>query len=172
SINRTAESSHDGHELSFFLNSAYNLQHRNWIFGPVASLQYTGLFDDSYNESGAGAAGFHFNGNDTHSLRSTLGLFGAVELDLGGKTIVPAVQLGWAHEILNNQYALNAQFQNATGGAFAIRGRDLGNDSAYIVAGFTASLNRNTMLRLTYNADIGRTNYNNHMANLMLIMQF
>ncbi|MGR8932127.1 MAG: autotransporter outer membrane beta-barrel domain-containing protein, partial [Gammaproteobacteria bacterium] len=172
SINRIAQSSHDGHELSFYLNSAYNFQYRNLIFGPVASLQYTGLFDDSYNESGAAAAGFHFNGNDTHSLRSTLGLFGAVELDLGGTTIIPAVQLGWAHEMLNNQYTFNTQLQNATGGAFTVKGRDLGNDSAYIAAGFTVSLNRNTMLRLAYNADIGRTNYNNHMTNLMLIMHF
>jgi len=91
---------------------------------------------------------------------------------IDNKLIIPEVEIGWAHEILDNEYTVNAQFQNSTGGSFNIRDHDLGNDSAYVGAGITATLNKNTLLKLNYNADIGREDYVNHMANMMMIVQF
>ncbi|MCF6250099.1 MAG: autotransporter domain-containing protein [Methylococcaceae bacterium] len=173
SINRVAESDHDGHEFSFYLNSAYSFQYQNWRYGPVASIQYIGLFEDDYNETGAGAAGFMIDNNSTHSLRSTLGIHAALELEWDDdKVIIPELEIGWAHEILDNEYTVNAQFQNSAGGSFNIRGRDLGNNSAYVGASITATLSKNTLIKLNYNADIGREDYVNHMANFMMIVQF
>ncbi|MGR8932237.1 MAG: autotransporter domain-containing protein [Gammaproteobacteria bacterium] len=172
-FNRLAENDHNGQAFSAFLSGAYRFRHGNLIYGPTASLQYVGLFEDDYLEHGAGAANLKIEGKDRSSLRSTLGLRAAMMLDLDGDQIViPEVHGGWAHEVLDNEYTLNAQFQGLQNGSFNIHGRNLGNDSAYLGAGITAKLNKNALFTLRYDADVGRNDYLNHVANLNLVLRF
>ncbi|NIQ01152.1 MAG: autotransporter domain-containing protein [Nitrospinaceae bacterium] len=168
----TADSDHRGHEGSVYAGGGYMFETGDWVYGPTASLQFTTLAEESYEETGGGGLGLAFESNTTNSLRSTLGGKLARVFKLhSGMIVIPEVRARWAREWLENEYTVNAQFVNIAGSSFEIRGRDLEDDSLYVGAGLTATLSKTLTGFIQYDADL-REQFSNHIINGGLKIKF
>lgn len=172
-FNRVAEGDHGGHEFSLYNGVGYKLFAGQWQYGPIASVQYITLMEDSYEEEGAGTAGLKFDSINTHSLRSTVGGFinRTITFD-SGMRLIPEARAQWAHEWMDTEFTTTAQFVGGAGGSFEIQGRDLGTDSVFAGAGATAYWSDRFLTALNYNIDVGRTGFTSHMFDLRLAWRF
>jgi outer membrane autotransporter protein len=169
-----AESDHQANEISVYAGGGYNMiQDKNFLFGPVATLQFISIDEEAYSETGAGVANMSFADNTTDSLRTVLGVRMAQRLDLTESiTIVPEVHLGWAHQWLDNAHSVTASFVGGGTGGVNIINRPLPDASANIGTALAVLLGEKTALTATYDADFGRSDFVTHIVNVDVDFHF
>lgn len=117
SIDRTASGYFDGHQLSMLISAAYPLQPLPWLtVEPVAGLYGSGLWQDSYTESGAGAADLRVASAASWSLQSHLGPRVRARFDLGGNRLELQLSAFWSHAVDTGNHGLTASFAGTDGG--------------------------------------------------------
>lgn len=125
---------------------------------PYSALQYVHLRQNGFTETGAGVANLAVGGVDADSLRTIFGL--RIERDvrtLRRHTLTPQARIGWLHEYLDTNAAVNNRFAGVAGTGFAAQGLDLGRDWALVGTGLSWRLSRR--LTLAGNYDL-QTNVN------------
>jgi len=132
-LNGIAEGSTSGRELDAAITFGYNRRMGALTVTPIASLLYTFISINDYDETGS-LLPLHIKGQSASSLRSRLGLRAAYSLPLGRVTVTPLFSAQWQHEMLNNNRSIVSRFANGSGNDFTIAGPRIGRDSALLTA--------------------------------------
>jgi len=173
SIDRDARSDHGAHELSAYLGTGLELSRAGFDFGPEVSGQYTVLFEESYRESSAGAAGLRIDARDPDSLATRLGIRVSRRWQIDPNTVVtPRLRLGWAHEWLDSSHALRAAFASPGAPAFEVVSRTLSRDSLVARIGVRALLGDDIVVEGDYGMDVGRSETMSHQLGIVLRAAF
>jgi T5SS/PEP-CTERM-associated repeat protein/autotransporter-associated beta strand protein len=114
-INRTANATPTAGEFDSAVQVGYNMREGGFTFGPQASLQYTYLGVNSFNESGADSLDLNVDSFNSSSMMFTLGGQGAYRIEVDEDfAVIPMASASWQHECLQNPYGIQSAF--ATGG--------------------------------------------------------
>jgi T5SS/PEP-CTERM-associated repeat protein/autotransporter-associated beta strand protein len=114
-INRTANATPTGGEFDSAVQVGYNVREGGFTFGPQASLQYTYLGVNSFDESGADSLDLNVDSFNSSSMMFTLGGQGAYRIEVDEDfAVIPMASASWQHECLQNPYGIQSAF--ATGG--------------------------------------------------------
>jgi T5SS/PEP-CTERM-associated repeat protein/autotransporter-associated beta strand protein len=115
-INRTANATPTAGEFDSAVQVGYNFREGGFTFGPQASLQYTYLGVNSFDESGADSLDLNVDSFNSSSMMFTLGGQGAYRIEVDEElAVIPMASASWQHECLQNPYGIQSAF--ATGGA-------------------------------------------------------
>jgi T5SS/PEP-CTERM-associated repeat protein len=114
-INRTANATPTAGEFDSAVQVGYNFREGGFTFGPQASLQYTYLGVNSFNETGADSLDLNVDSFNSSSMMFALGGQGAYRIEVDEElAVIPMASASWQHECLQNSYGIQSAF--ATGG--------------------------------------------------------
>ena len=160
-VDAKADSDHGAHEVSDYLGVGMNFRAAGWDFGPEASVQYTALMEESYDEkSSAGGVSLDMRDRMEDSLSSRVGVSVSRPWQIDENNVVlPRLRVAWAHEWLDTSQDLEARFQVSPVGAFEVDSRSLPRDSVVARAGLQAALAEGLVVEVDYGVDAGRGDY-------------
>jgi outer membrane autotransporter protein len=171
-IDRTADSDHGAHEVGGYLGTGLHFERGGFDFGPEASAQYLVLFEDSYDESSAGAAALDIDDRDTDSLQSRVGVRISRPWQIDRETtIAPRLRLAWAHEWLDTSHDLDATFPDSPVGGVEVRSRSLSRDSLIARVWIQALLGYDLVVEGDYGIDLG-DDFMSHQLSVVLRAEF
>ncbi|MDD3581338.1 MAG: autotransporter outer membrane beta-barrel domain-containing protein [Desulfobacca sp.] len=160
-LSRTAKSSPNGHQLNVYTEAGYDVKARNVIVTPMASLAYSGLWVEGYQESGAGALNLKVGAQKVDSVQTGVGLKVAAPIKRAKFTVVPQAYASYQHEFANGSRGLNARLSQA-GSTFAFQTDKAQRDFAVVGAKVDLVTQKNFQVGVNYNAEVGRGNYTAH----------
>lgn len=150
---RIASGAHNGDTTSGYVEAGLKRRWGALEARPLAALQYTGIHQGAYAESGAGALNLVFSSADTHSLSGSLGVRAIWDNEDGRHgEFVPELRARWVHEIDRGSGAVLASLPAAGAAAFMIAGPTPKRDAALLGVGVQCDQNRNAGLRFNYDA--------------------
>jgi len=125
---------------------------------PTIGLNYSHLWQDSFNESGTATDGnnygLHVNDVSMDSFRSALGVRLAAQFGKkDGVQFIPALRAVWEHEFMDRYADVNARFVGGSGD-FNVRGVELGADSGILGVGLTVAFNKTVQGFVNYDANL------------------
>jgi T5SS/PEP-CTERM-associated repeat protein len=154
----------NGYHLQGMLGTGYDWNNGPWTFGPQVSAQYTRVTLDSFTESGS-LLPLRVDSQGADSLHTLIGVHVSYQGLLGTILVTPDIHIGWRHEFMNPDIALDSRFANGAGGIFSVRGPALGKDSAVLGVGVSAQWTDEVTTFLNYDTELGRANYQLHYVN-------
>jgi len=166
-ITRTAflgDAKGDTHGTQFdaYAGMGYDLAWRGWTITPMASLLYTRVGIDGYDEVGS-LLPLIIDSQHASSLRSRVGPRIAYTSRLGRARVTPSFSAQWQHEFMDDQLPFDARFANDPGNVFTVYGPQVGRDSLLLTAALNVAW-KNYAAYVAYQADLGRENYESHSA--------
>jgi uncharacterized protein YhjY with autotransporter beta-barrel domain len=156
--NRVATSYHDGRLFSGLLAGGYYFKVSDWTWEPFASLQYSSLQEDSFDETGAGGVSLHMDERRTQYFASDLGLRFRRMLERANGILVPELSLAWNYNFNVDNTLITASFTGAPNSAFTVQGQDIERNGARLGGG-VAYLNRKGLTSSLYYAAELRNGY-------------
>ncbi|MEM6884256.1 MAG: autotransporter domain-containing protein [Verrucomicrobiota bacterium] len=167
-INRTAEGETDSNQVIAAGEIAYDFilgPNYQWKVTPVIGLQYTHLWIDGYQESGAGALSLNVGDQEVDSLQTKIGLEASKLWQYNGMSHITFFASGfWHHEVLDNSRTVNAAFNSTAINNFTVRTEDPERDFAIMGAGLDAVpfRNQDVHLLLGYQNQFGQEGFMSH----------
>ncbi len=116
---------------------------------PFASMQYSLLTQDSYDETGSAAA-LHVHNNNINILQSGLGSRLAYPILDGDVTYNPHLSAGWYYDLIGNDAVETTDTFAGTAGSFVANGTRLPRNSFKAGAGADLIAKNNVTLSLDY----------------------
>jgi len=159
----TARGTTDGGQFDALLGAGYDFHLGSVTLGPVASVQYSYVGFDRFEESGSDAP-LNVSRNHQDSLRTLLGAKIAASWNVGTMVFRPEVRAQWKHEYLDREGAIESGFVGSNA-LFTVHGPQIGRDSLVLDAGAALDLNRNLSLFAWYTGELGRHNVASHGVN-------
>jgi len=149
-IGRRANSDHEGQEWNAYLGGGYDFLFFGGYVGPTVSVQYTGLHEEAYDESGAAALNQNIDARDSHSLQTAVGMRFLYPIKLPDEktTLVPEFRAKWLHEFMNDR-DVSARFTGG-GATYTVDGNSVEDDSVLLGGRLSAYLNENLSLYADY----------------------
>lgn len=161
SLGGFAEGSPDGWELNAMVNTGYDIRRGNWTFTPTASLAYTRVTLNGFNETGS-LSPLSYPDQHQESLRSELGARIAYNAVLGGVTLTPQVRIAWQHEFKDSTQSMESNFIGGAGPAFTVNGPGMDKDRAVLSAGISAQVTPAVCIYGFYDGHIGSSGYDSN----------
>ena len=162
SIQRDVYSDHKGDHYSGYLGGGYFYDIGKWSAGPIASLQYTLLDEESFSEKGGGSVGLLVGSQKTDALVSEAGLRVRREFEMSENVIfIPELSASWLHDFAIDDNAITASFAGSPGLSFAIPGQDADQDGVTLRTGITWLHRKGFSLSFNYQGDF-RSDYRSH----------
>jgi outer membrane autotransporter protein len=158
SVGGFAEGSPDGWELNAMVNTGYDIRRGNWTFTPTASLAYTRVTLDGFNETGS-LSPLSYPDQHQDSLRSELGARAAYTAVLGGIAVTPQVRLAWQHEFMDSTQTMDSNFIGGGGPGFTVSGPHMDRNRAVISAGVSARVTPTVWIYGFYDGHLGSSDY-------------
>jgi len=158
----TAHGSTNGEQFDSYLGVGYDFTKDGWTITPMASLLYTVVGINGYNEVGS-LVPLKIESQHASSLRSRIGPRLAHTSRWGQTLVTPSVSVQWQHEFLDDELPFDARFANDPSRLFTVHGPKVGSDSMLITAGLNFTWKRYAAY-LAYQADLGRENYQSQSA--------
>ncbi|HEX3970478.1 MAG TPA: autotransporter outer membrane beta-barrel domain-containing protein, partial [Stellaceae bacterium] len=155
----TASSSPSGDQIVGDLDGGYNFRHDNWIFGPIAGLQYMHLDVAGYHETGLSSGDLTIDQNEADSLRSRFGGRISYAVRRDDVTFTPYFSASWQHEFLDQSRGITSQFDGIGAGSFTVATANPSDDSALIDVGLNAKIDRTWTAFADYATQAGQDNY-------------
>jgi outer membrane autotransporter protein len=155
-----AQGSTSSTSFDAYLGTGYDIHVNQWTLTPMASLLYSDVHIDGFDESGS-LQPLRIDSQNQSSLRSRIGLRAAYTATCGSARVTPSLSLQWQHEFLDNELAMRSRFANGAGSPFTVHGPETGRDSALVTAGVNVAWSRYAVY-LAYQAELGRRNYESH----------
>jgi outer membrane autotransporter protein len=140
------------------------------VLTPFASLEYSRMTQDGYQESGAGALDLNVASNSAERVRSGLGVRLAGELDLGHTSVRPSIHIQWLHDFKNDGIATTANFTGG-GAAFTTPGQKIAEDSGNIGGSLLFMVAKNTAISINYDYE-GSSGFRSQTGQLIGQMWF
>jgi len=137
--------------IVFEIGGGYDFHVNEWTVTPTTSFQYICYHNESFKETGAGAAGLNVDAATSHSLRSKLGVTLSTVTELYETKVVPELFVGWAHEFIDDE-DIKARFVEGTA-KFTTDVDDDWDDSVYFGAGISTLLKENISAFVRYEGE-------------------
>ena len=153
SLQREANSDHDGDLFSAYLGAGYTFDIKKWLVGPFASLQYIYLDEESFSEKGAGSVSLNIDGRQTESLVSELGARLARVFKTKYGSLIPEVSAAWLHDFDIDDRVITSSFAGSPNASFSIKGQDVERNGAILGAGITFIHKSGLSTSLKYKGD-------------------
>lgn len=166
-----AEGSTNAWEFNAMINTGYDFSSGNWTFTPTASLAYTRVNLDGFNESGS-LAPLSYPDQHQESLRSELGARIAYTAMFNGVAITPQVRVAWQHEFMDHTQSMTSNFIGGSGPSFSVNGPHMKKDRAILSAGLTAQITPALAIYGFYDGHIGNSNYNSNQVSVGMKIDF
>ena len=151
---RVASSYHDGSLLSGTLAGGYYFKVSNWTWEPFASLQYSSLDEDSFDETGAGSVSLHVDGRRTQSLVADIGLRFRQVLERSNGSLIPELNIAWNHNFDLDDRIVTASFAGSPNATFSVQGQDIERNGVRLGAGVSYVNNKRLTSSLRYGAEL------------------
>ncbi|MBV8216129.1 MAG: autotransporter outer membrane beta-barrel domain-containing protein, partial [Verrucomicrobia bacterium] len=151
----------DGQEWSGFLSTGYDFHHGNLTVGPIASLQYTNVYLNSFSETGS-LLPLNIHSDSEESLRSDVGFRAYYQWHTGNVTLAPYVKATWEHEFKYSALPITASLAEFPGPDETFVGPVEGQDSAVISAGLSVQWTPMISTYAAYDGQLGRGRYNSN----------
>jgi fibronectin-binding autotransporter adhesin len=163
-INRTASSDADGHDVSSQLRIGAKLDSGGFNIVPSVSLRYDRLQRDGFTESGADSLNLTVRSKSFTALRSLIGsrVSYALKLDENGIELEPYAGVHWQHDFRDSAVPVEARF---SGIGIDVHGTEPGRDAAMLQVGTAAVLDDQFTLFAGYDAEI-RTRQTDHAVSV------
>ncbi|MFH1067068.1 MAG: autotransporter domain-containing protein [bacterium] len=165
-IDRTATAKPDGMQYSVFGEGGYDWTYKHFIFGPLGSLQYTGVSVDKYTETGAGALDLTVDKQDQSSLLANAGGRVSYMWDASFATFLPEFSLSLQQELLGSDHVVTSQLAQGSGGAFTTTTKGAPQTSALIGMGINVQIDANWNCSAYYHCQSGFGDYIANMFNV------
>jgi outer membrane autotransporter protein len=150
-----------GGEFDGYAGAGYEFRCAGLTFGPIASLEYTYVGINEYEEQGS-LAPLRIPSQDQDSLRTNLGLGASYSWEIGKIQLKPSLRASWQHEFAYSALPIDAQFASGAGKPFTVHGPAVGHDSALIDAGIAVQWAPTISTRFGYLGEAGRGNYDSN----------
>ena len=159
----------EGEDFNALIGTGYNHHIGAFTVGPVASIQYTKVSIDGFDENGS-LAPLKIASQSMDSLKSALGVKASYAWKVGHLLVTPEIRAQWQHEYLDDRAGIAASF--GEGASFTVFGPRIGRDSLLLDVGASVQFNPNTSVFAYYTGDIGRSNYTSHSINAGVRVSF
>ncbi len=154
-VDRTAESDYDGHELAGYLEGGYRFLVQGFEVTPLGSLFVDSLHRKSFNERGAGDLNLRVESETATSIQSSLGVRVARDIPVRQDLVItPELTAKWVHEFGDRDALLNARFAGSPTGSFTVTSDKADRDGAVLTVGFTAGACSRVSGFLYYDAEL------------------
>lgn len=171
SLGGLATGSPDGWELNAMVNTGYDFRSGNWTFTPTASIAYTRVNLDAFNETGS-LTPLSYPDQHQESLRSEIGARLAYRADLGGVVLMPQIRLAWQHEFSDSTLSMNSNFIGGAGPGFTVTGPQMDRDRAVISAGLSAQVTPTVCIYGFYDGHLGSSDYESNQVSAGVKVDF
>jgi uncharacterized protein with beta-barrel porin domain len=158
-LNGTASGDTQGGGLDAYVSLGKDLKRGGLTVTPFASLLYTRVGIDGYDEGGS-LQPLYIESQAADSLSSRIGLRAAQAFLRGDAVITPYASAQWQHEYLDDACAVDYRFSNGSGSTSTAYGPEIGRNSLLLSGGLQVAWERFACY-LSYQADLGRENYKN-----------
>lgn len=111
-VNRTAQGSTEGEQLTAGISAGLNIRHDALTITPYGRLEYLDLNIDGYTETGAIGLDLQVDEQSATSFQSALGVQLAYAVSAESGVYVPQLHLEWNHEFDNNSRPITARYVN------------------------------------------------------------
>ncbi|WP_171268136.1 autotransporter domain-containing protein [Oceanidesulfovibrio marinus] len=134
---RSADARWNGTNLTFALGGGYDFHAGGFTFGPVGSLAWSNLHEDSFEEKDAGLLGQHIRARNSQSLNTELGarITRTFESEYGD--ITPELRMVWNAEWLDGGRSISSSFIGYAGGRYSAQLADQRYRAGLLDAGLT-----------------------------------
>ncbi len=164
---RKATASPDGFQFTSKAETGYDFKHENLKYGPYAGFRLAYADFGSFTEDGAGNFNLKVKGVDDLSAIASLGMGGSMPYAMSnGGVLLPALRVGYNHELGDDQSTIKAEFANLAGSSFTTKGAKKSRDWVNISPSLTASLANDWMFAAQYEHDFFRDNSSENIFNL------
>jgi len=161
-VNRKANGSVNGSQLSAALEAGYDLTFTRAILTPSATLSYTKAWVDGFTETGAGSLNLNVDSQSADSLQGGAGVRVSRPFKTRETVVLPQVFAFYQHEFANNSRGLNARLAKA-GSAIGFQTDSARQDFVVLGAGFALYQKKNVSLQANYNLEFSRGSYTAHV---------
>ncbi|KIX13086.1 autotransporter domain-containing protein [Dethiosulfatarculus sandiegensis] len=134
-----AKADFDANLYAAGLALGYQVQLGDWLFEPMAGLDYQHLREDGFSENGAGLFSYDIASRDTDSALFSLGLCATRHIQADGWDLLPRLGLSWQHQFGDDRPSLDASFIGYGSAPFSVSGAEFPSDLALIEAGLSLS---------------------------------
>jgi autotransporter-associated beta strand protein len=162
-LNRVGVGEPEGHHANASVDLGYDFPIGPFSIGPAVSMQYSRLWIDAYDETGAGALDLSYQDQTIDSLQSGLGARFSYEHRFSNLLLVPTLSVFWQHEFSRDGREVQAQIPG--GSWFTTRTPDPERDFALLGAGATLVINDTCQVGVNYSTEVGRSDYIVHSVN-------
>jgi outer membrane autotransporter protein len=156
-----ANGSTEGEEWSAFASGGYDFHLGHLGVGPIASLQYTDVHIDGFNENGSSAP-LAVHAGTEESLRSDIGFRVFYAWQIGNLVLQPSLKAAWEHEYKYSALPITAGFADVPGPSATFFGPSEGHDSAVVSAGLSVRFSNTISTYVYYDGQLGRSNYDSN----------
>jgi outer membrane autotransporter protein len=156
-----ASGNSDGAEFSTFVSGGYDFHLGHLTVGPIASLQYTNVYVDSFREKGS-LAPLSIHSDSEESLRSDVGFRASYRWQVGTVQVEPFLKATWEHEFKYSTLPITAGFADISSPSATFLGPAEGHDSAVVDAGISVSWTPCISTYVSYNGLLGRDRYDSN----------
>jgi uncharacterized protein YhjY with autotransporter beta-barrel domain len=139
---------------------------------PTASFQYTLVDNETYTETGAGAANLRIDQDEVHQALGSVGAKYHTNQISDSGTFTPELHVALTYDFANDEAVSTSNF-NGGGATFNVEGADVQEFGQQIGAGVSFMPLAAQGLTISANYDFwNRENFQSHSANFQLRMEF
>jgi outer membrane autotransporter protein len=157
----SATGNSSGYVFSTFAAGGYDFHLGQLTIGPTAALQYSSEEINSFTEHGSFVP-LNVSSDIQDSLTTDLGFRGWYDVHFGQIGVRPFVRAAWQHEFLYSALPISASLVNIPGPPATFFSPSLGHDSAVVNAGVSVQWTRSFSTYVSYDGQLGRSNYNSN----------
>ncbi|MFA6279756.1 MAG: autotransporter outer membrane beta-barrel domain-containing protein [Bdellovibrionales bacterium] len=164
---RKATASPDGFQFTGKAETGYDFKHENLKYGPYAGLRLAYADFGSFTEDGAGNFNLKVKGTSDLSAIASLGMGGSMPYAMSnGGVFLPALRVGYNHELGDDQSTIKAEFANLAGSSFTTKGAKKSRDWVNVNPSLTAALANDWTFAAQYEHDFFRDDSSENIFNL------
>jgi uncharacterized protein with beta-barrel porin domain len=151
-----ARGDHEADAYSIFADVGYMFEPGGgWRIGPVGSLQWAHVDQESFTEADAFGVNLEISSRDNDSFRSALGVRATRPFKIGTGSFVPSAELRWGHEFADDHRDITARFVGIPG-TFSVKSDGPVRDRLIFRVGAVANMigGWNVAVRYDYEGDM------------------
>ncbi|RYD25791.1 MAG: autotransporter outer membrane beta-barrel domain-containing protein, partial [Verrucomicrobiaceae bacterium] len=160
----------EGWDYDAMIGGGYTARTGGWTYGPLATLTYSRQQIDKFTETGS-MLPLVIEDQYGDSLVSRIGAEVSYEWKFGGISVSPSLSVAWEHEFLRD-YQVDARLAAAAANGFTTSGATIGRDSLDVRAGLGVQWNDRFSTHVSYQCELGRSNYSVQSFSLGLHLEF
>ena len=170
-IKDTTYSDHHGDVYSAYVEKGWNISLNKFSLQPFASLRYTFLDEESFDEIGTEGINLHIEDRQTDSLVSDIGLRFSYPFKKDTWLCIPEATVAWDHDFNIDDRRITAAFDGSPTMTFVTDSRDIDENGIILGAGLTFIDKDSVNISMRYTSEL-RSHSKSHAFTLGIRYEF